>query len=86
MTLLLIYLSTVIVCYATLFFTIRSDARNGRRVGSIQDLLVVIIWCLVPIVNVIGLIGYFVIVFIECNRNLLNQDATTLFKQKDKQK
>lgn len=86
MTLQLFYLSTVIACCATLFFTIRSDARNGRRSGSIQDMLVVLIWCLVPIVNVIGLIGYVVIIFIERNRNLLNQDATTLFKQKDKQK
>lgn len=86
MTLTLFYLSTVIACYATLFFTIRSDARNGRRSGSIQDMLIVGIWCLVPIVNVIGLIGYGIIIFIERNRNLLNQDATTLFKQKDKQK
>lgn len=86
MTLLLIYISTVIVCCAVLYFVLKDTAKHGRTCVTIGDVIVMLCLCFLPAFNVVGLGFVGVMYLMEKYKHILKQDAATLFKQKDKQK
>lgn len=86
MTLLLIYLSTVIVCCAVLYLVLRDTAKHGRTCVTIRDVIVMLCLCFLPVFNVIRLGFVGIMHLMEKYNHILKQDAEVLFKQKDKQK
>lgn len=86
MTLLLLYILTVVTCLAVLYFVLRDMAKYGRTCVTIRDAILMSCLCFLPVFNVIGLGFVGIMHLMEKYNHILKQDAEVLFKQKDKQK
>lgn len=86
MTLLLIYISTVVTCLAGLYLVIKDMSKYGRTCITIQDVIALACLCFLPMFNVIGLGFMGIMHLMEKYNHILKQDAEILFKRKYKQK
>ena len=86
MTLLQIYFLTVVACGVVLYLELSNKAQDTRTGLTIQDVIVLVCLCFIPVFNVVILVSMGIMCLIEKYDHILKQDATPLFKQKGKQK
>lgn len=86
MTLLQIYFLTVVACGVVLYLELSNKVQDSRTGVTIQDVIVLLCLCFIPVFNVVGLVSMRIMYLLEKYNHILKQDAATLFKQKDKQK
>lgn len=86
MTLLQIYFLTVVACGVVLYLELSNKAQDTRTGLTIQDVIVLVCLCFIPVFNVVILVSMGIMCLIEKYNHILKQDATPLFKQKGKQK
>ena len=86
MTLLQIYFLTVVACGVVLYLELSNKVQDARTGLTIQDVIVLVCLCFIPVFNVVILVSMGIMCLIEKYNHILKQDAATLFKRKDKQK
>lgn len=86
MTLLQIYFLTVVACGVVLYHELSNKVQDARTGLTIQDVIVLVCLCFIPVFNVVILVSMGIMYFMEKYERILKQDAATLFKQRDKQK
>ena len=86
MTLLQIYFLTVVACGVVLYLVLSNKVQDARTGVTIQDVIVLLCLCFIPVFNVVILVSMGIACLVEKYDHILKRDAATLFKRKDKQK
>lgn len=89
MTLLQIYFLTVVACGVVpylVYLELSNKVQDARTGLTIQDVIVLVCLCFIPVFNVFILVSMGIMHLMEKYNHILEQDAEVLFKQKDKQK
>ena len=86
MTLLQIYILTVVACGVVLYLVLSYKVQDAQTDLRIEDVIVMVCLCFIPVFNVVIFVAMGIASLVEKYDHILKQDAITLFKQKDKQK
>ena len=85
-TLLQIYILAVVACGVVLYLVLSHKVQDAQIDLTIEDVIVLVCLCFIPVFNVVILVSMGIACLVEKYDHILKRDATTLFKQKDKQK